>query len=119
LKLEQVAHKLPSALRNNHTVRLRNALQACRKVGRLANDCLLLRSTRPNQIADYHQSRCDTDTGLQGRVGLQSTYSSDQLQPCAHGSFCVILVSLWVAKVDEDPIAHVLRHEPAEPLHGL
>ena len=59
LKLEQIAHELPSALRNHDAVRLCNALQACRKVRRLAYDGLLLRSTRTDQIADYHQSRCD------------------------------------------------------------
>ena len=44
LKLEQVAHELSSALRNDDAVRLRNALQARGKVRRLADDCLLLRS---------------------------------------------------------------------------
>jgi hypothetical protein len=28
-------------------------------------------------------------------------------------------VGLGVAKIDQDPVAHVLRHEPAEALHGL
>ena len=54
LKLEEVPHELPSALRNDHAVRLSNALQARRKVRRLANDCLLLRSARSDQIADYN-----------------------------------------------------------------
>src|SRR5580700_9164955 len=38
LKLEQIVHELPSALSNDHAVRLRNALQASRKVRRLAYD---------------------------------------------------------------------------------
>src|SRR5262245_34401230 len=29
-----------------------------------------------------------------------------------------VLVGLRVAEVDQDTIAHVLRYEPAEPLHG-
>ena len=119
LKLEQIAHELPGALRNDHAVRLCNALQARRKVRRLANDGLLLRSARSDQVADDHQTRCDADTRLQGRVGLQSTYSSDQLQPCAHGPLCVVLVGLRIAEVDQDPVAHVLRDEAAEALHGL
>ena len=73
LKLEQIAHELSSALGNDDAVRLRNALQACRKVRRLADDGLLLRSARADQVADDHQSRCDADTRLQGRVGLQSS----------------------------------------------
>ena len=64
LKLEQIAHELPSALRNDDAVRLRNALQARRKVRRLANDGLLLRSARADQVADDHQARCDADTRL-------------------------------------------------------
>ena len=40
-ELEEVAHELPSALRNDHAVRLRNTLQARRKVGRLPTDGLL------------------------------------------------------------------------------
>jgi hypothetical protein len=43
--------------------------------------------------------------------GLQATHCSDQLQPCAHSPLRVALVSLRVAKVDEDPISHVLRHK--------
>ena len=62
--------------RNHDAVRLRNALQARRKVRRLANDGLLLRSARPDQVADDHKTRCDADAGLQGRVGLQIAYCS-------------------------------------------
>ena len=52
-------------------------------------------------------------------MGLQAAYCSDQLQPCAHGSLCVVLVRLRIAEVDEDPVAHVLRYEATEALHGL
>ena len=47
-------------------------------------------------------------------MGLQITYGSDQLQPCAHGPLGVVLVGLRVAEVDEDTVAHVLRDEAAE-----
>ena len=52
-------------------------------------------------------------------MGLQSTYCRDQLQPGPHGSLGVILMSLGIAEVDQHPIAHVLRYEPAEALHGI
>ena len=119
LKLEQVAHELSSALGNDHAVRLCNALQARCKVRRLADDGLLLRSARADQIADDHQSRRDADARLQGRVGLQIAYRSDQLQPCAHGPLGVVLVGMGVAEVDQHPVAHVFRDEAAEALHGL
>jgi hypothetical protein len=89
------------------------------KVRRLANNRLLLSSTRPDQIADYHQSGGDTDTRLQGRVGFQITYRGDQLQPRAHRPLGVVLVGLRIAKIHEHPVAHVLRYEAAEALHGL
>ena len=100
-------------------VRLRNALQAGRKVRRLTYDGLLLRSARADQIADDHQPGGDADASLKGRVGLQSAYCSDQFQPCAHGTLCVVLVGLRIAEVDQDPVAHVLRDEAAKATHGL
>ena len=50
---------------------------------------------------------------------LSAADRSDQLQPCAHSTLCVVLVGLRVAEVDQDPVAHVLRDEPAEALHGF
>ena len=58
-------------------------------------------------------------TRVCGRVGLESTYSSNQFQPCAHGSLCVVLVGLRIAEVNQDTITHVLRDKAAEALHGL
>ena len=72
----------------------RHALQACGEVRRLTDDCLLLRSAQPDQVADHHKARCDADARLEGHAGLQATYRSDQLQPSAHGSLCVVLVGL-------------------------
>jgi hypothetical protein len=37
-----------------------------------------------------------------------------KLQPRAHGSLSVILVSLWVAEVDQHPV-----NKPAKATHGL
>jgi hypothetical protein len=39
--------------------------------------------------------------------------------PRPHGSLCVVLMGLRVAEVHEHTVAHVLRHEPTEPLHSL
>jgi hypothetical protein len=50
-------------------------------------------------------------------MGLQATYCSNQLQPCANGSFCIILMGLGIPEVHQHPIAHVLRYEAAEALH--
>ena len=108
--------KSSRAFSDDHAVGHSDALQPRRKVRRLTYDCLLLRSTRSDQIAYHHQSRCDADTRLEGRIGLQITYSSHQLQPRADGSLCVILVRLRIAEIHQDPIPHVLRYEAAEAL---
>src|SRR5262249_32077448 len=79
LKLEQVTHEPASGLRNGHTVRLCDTLQACRHVWRLANNGLHLRSTRADQIANDHHSRCDANTRVQRCLRLQTTYYSNQL----------------------------------------
>src|SRR6202035_2626700 len=47
-------------------------------------------------------------------VRFEAAYSSDQLQPCAHGSLCVVLVRLGIAEVNQNPIAHVLGYKAAE-----
>jgi hypothetical protein len=52
-------------------------------------------------------------------VGLQSSDRSDKLQPATNSPLGVILVSLRVTKVDQDPVAHVFRNETAEALHRL
>ena len=72
-----------------------------------------------DQIADHDQSRCDANARLQGRVGLQAAHSRDQLQPCAHRPLRIVLMGLRIAEIDEDAVAHILRHEAAEALHGL
>jgi hypothetical protein len=71
------------------------------------------------QVANDHQPCCDADARLEGRVGLQIGYGSDQLQSCAHGSLCVVFMRLGVAEVDQHPVAHELRDETAETPHGL
>ena len=52
-------------------------------------------------------------------MGLQAAYSSDQLQPCAHGSLGVVLMCLRIAEIDEHAVAHVFRDEATEATHGL
>jgi hypothetical protein len=74
---------------------------------------------RADQVADDHEASCDADARLEGHAGLQATHGSDQLQPCAHGAFCVVLMRLRISEIHKDTIAHVLRDEAAEAPHGL
>ena len=48
-----------------------------------------------------------------------SNYRSDQPQARSHCSLGVVFMCLRVAEADQDPIAHVLRYEATEALHGL
>jgi hypothetical protein len=52
-------------------------------------------------------------------MGLQATYSSDQLQARTYGSLGVVLVSLGIPEIHEHPIAHILRYKAPEAPHGL
>ena len=94
-------------------------MQARRQVRRLANDAALLCLARADQVADDDETGGDADTGLQGRVRLERTDGTDQLQSCPNGPLCIILVGLRIAEVHEDAVAHVFRHKPAEAAHDL
>src|SRR6516165_9033370 len=52
-------------------------------------------------------------------MGLQGTRSRHQLQTRAHGALGVVLVSLGIAEIDQNTVAHVLRYKPPEALHRL
>jgi hypothetical protein len=82
LKIEQIAEQFSGALGDHHDVRLGNALQSCRKVWRLTNDCLLLSCTQSDQIANYDQSGGNPHAGLQWSTRLQPAHRLDQLGPC-------------------------------------
>ena len=119
LQLEQIAEELSRALGDDDRIRLGNALQPCREVRRLADDAALLRLARSDQIADHDQSGRNADAGLQWRAGLQPAYRLDQLQPRPDRPLSVILMGLRIPEIHEHAVAHVLRDEPAEALHGL
>ena len=96
------------------------ALQARREVRRLADDRLLLRRARADQIADHDQPGRDADAGLQAtRAVLSPAHRLDQLQPRPHRPLGVVLMGLRIAEIDQHAVAHVFGHEAAEAAHGL
>ena len=120
LKLEQIAEKSSRAFGDDHHVRLGDPLQARREVRRLADDAALLRLARSDQVADHDQPGGNADARLQReRAILSCGHRRDQLQPRPHGPLGVILVGLRIAEIDQHAVAHVLRDEPAEAVHGL
>ena len=56
------------------------------------------------------------DTGVNG---LECRDCGDQFQPSAYSPLCVVLVSLGIAEIHEDAVAHVVRDESTEAPHGL
>ena len=52
-------------------------------------------------------------------MGLQSTYTGDQLQPRAHGSLGFVFVSLGVAEVNQYAVTHVLSDETTKATYCL
>ena len=53
------------------------------------------------------------------RVGLQAAHCGDKLKSRTYRPLGVVLVSLGIPKVHENPVAHVLRHKANEALHCL
>ena len=54
-----------------------------------------------------------------GDWDFNSTHRCDQFQPRPYRPLCVVLMGLRIAEVHQHAVAHVLRYEPAEALHGL
>jgi hypothetical protein len=92
-------------------------LQAGSQVRRFADNAALLGFPRPDQIADNHETGRDTDSRLQRCTGLQSGDCSDRFQSRTDRAFGVVLVGFRVSEIDQDPVAHILGNEPAEPAH--
>src|SRR5215467_651428 len=62
---EQAADQSPRILRNQNLIRPRERLQPCREVRGVPDHCLLLGSSRADQVADYRNPRRQPDAHLQ------------------------------------------------------
>ena len=119
-KLEQFAPiKLSRALGDDDGVRLRQCLQPGGEIGRFADDRLLLRRARADQIADHHQPGRDSDPQLQLSRRLQFADGIHQRQAGSDRLLRVVLVRLRIAEIDEHAIAHVFGDEAVEAAYRL
>jgi hypothetical protein len=50
--------------------------------------------------------------------GLNEPTAAITSKPRPYRSLGVVLVRPWIAEVDEDAVAHILRHEPAKALQA-
>ena len=115
LQLEEIAEQPSRAVGDDDGTRLGQSLQARREVWRLADDRLLLCSTRADQVADHDKPGGDADPHLQRNAGggREPRRRLDQGKPGPHSVLGVVLVSLGVAEIGQHPVAHVLGDEPA------
>src|SRR5262249_42069006 len=86
---------------------------------RLADDAALLRFSRSDQVPDDNEAGRNADAGLQGSARGERTDSTNQLQSGPHCPLGIVLMRLGIAEIDEDTVAHIFGHEPAEAAHRL
>src|SRR5262249_9026202 len=115
-KIEKLAQQAPRALRNQNLSSRRTGLQPRSKVWGLAGHRALLGRPGAGQVADYDQPSRNPDPCRKALAMLGRNIPN---RAGAHRAFSIVLVRLGVAEIYEDPIAHVLRYEPAEALHGF
>ena len=115
LKLEEIAEKLSRAPVDDHTVGLGDPLQPRREVRRVADDASLLRLSGHQKIADHHVPRRDADTHVQRGAcrRIQLGCRGDDRERRAHRVLGVLFVSLGIAEVGEQAVAHVFGDEAA------
>jgi len=76
-------------------------------------------------VAHHHQPGVDAHTDRQSDAPLllhtriQSAHSRDHTQPGAYSTRRVVFVGVWIAKVDQEPIAQILRDRALEALDHL
>ena len=119
--LEQAADQPPCARCNHHGARLGQRLEASGKVGRLADDRLLLGRARADEVADHDEPGRDPDAHLQGDAGggVELRHRLDQGKPGADRALGIMLVGLRIAEIGEHAVAHVLGDEAAVALDQL
>ena len=52
-------------------------------------------------------------------MGPKVTNSSDQFQPRAHCSLCIVLMRFGIPEIHQHAVAHVFSHKSAKATHGL
>ena len=104
--------KPPRAFADNDRVRLGEGLEAGGKVRGLADDARGL-------IAHHDHSGRDADPHLLRSTRLQSGDRRNELESRPDRLLRIVFVSVRIAEVHQDPIAHILGDVPAEPAHGF
>ncbi len=119
IELEETAEKSSRALGDDDRIRLGDALQARRKVGRLAYYAALLRLIRWDQVTHHDESGCNANPDLLRSARLELSHRRSQIKPSPYRSLRIVLTGVRIPKVHEDAIPQISGDEPAEVVHGL
>jgi hypothetical protein len=103
---------------DNDLVRLRQCLQACGQVRRLADDRGLRCGAFADLIADDDRSGGDADPhreldpGLPAGCGIQLRHRLDDVETRPRRALGLVLMGARVAEINQDAVAHVLGDKP-------
>ncbi|MEP1208111.1 MAG: hypothetical protein ABJM29_00105 [Rhizobiaceae bacterium] len=112
LVYESVARQFFGQTANHKTIAPGDALQTRGQIGRLANYGAFLRSSFADDFPNHDHSGGDANS--HGQINPLFTADSlaeglnclDDGQPAGHCSFCVALERFWIAKIDQNSVAH-------------
>ena len=116
LEVELAARQPLRRGRDDHGIGRRQALQARREVGRIADDVLLGRPAGADGVADNDQPGSDADAHaqLESLHRLQRRDGVHYFQSGVDRALGRIFIGARVAEVGEDSVAHVARDEAVE-----
>jgi hypothetical protein len=80
-----------------------------------------LRRALSDKVADHNDPRGDADADLEifVRPRFEPRDDGRDVEAGPNRPLGVVLMGLRIAEIYEDAVAHVLRYEPAEALHGF
>ena len=111
---EEVAEEAAGDAGDDHRVRLGMRLKPRRKIGGLADDCLLLGSMFADQVAhdDRAGGDANADMKVDTDVGLDGGHGPDQRQSRARRLLGITFMRMRVAEIGEHTVSHVAGDDP-------
>ena len=110
---EQAFDQPARALADHHRARLGQVLQASGEIGGLSYDRHLVTELAGADVAGDHEAGTDADPhgnvdARRGSPGVQRLHRLDDLQARLHRPPRVVLVSAWIAEVDQNAVTDVV-----------
>ena len=109
LEIEGAADQAPGRGGDDDIVGLRQPLQACGEIGRLAHRQLRHRGIATAGLADHYRPGGDADSDLERGPRLDRLHRLDDLEPSPQRPLGIVLVSLRPAEIGHQTVAQILR----------